>query len=166
MPEPPSHPSLSPQPPAPPPPQSGNAVVFAPGVWIAPANLRFAFSRSSGPGGQAVNKLSTRAELRVAVRDIHGMDDHAAARLRASAGRRLTQEDEIIIQAETYRSQLDNKQACLDRLDSMVKQALIRPKKRRKTKLSRSMIEKRLESKRRQSQKKSGRGDRRVRDGD
>src|SRR5690606_23893594 len=88
--------------------QSTSRVEFAPGVSVARSDLRFTFSRSGGPGGQAVNKLSTRAELRVAVDAIEGVDDAAAARLRRLAGKRLNQSDEIVLHAETYRSQLDN----------------------------------------------------------
>ena len=62
--------------------------------------------------------------------------------------------NEILIEAETYRSQLDNKQACIERLESIIKQAMVRPKVRRKKKPSRGMIEKRLESKRRIGEKK------------
>jgi ribosome-associated protein len=128
---------------------------IAPGVRIAPGGRRFTFSRSSGPGGQAVNKLSTRATLRVAVADLRGLDEHAAHRLRTLAGARLTQGDEIVISSDTSRSQLDNKNACVARLAAMVRQALVRPKIRKKRKPTRSMIEKRLKSKRRQSEKKS-----------
>ena len=127
---------------------------FGPGVWIERDALRFDFSRASGPGGQAVNKLSTRAQLHVSVRDIRGMDDHAAARLRRLAGKRLTLDDELLIQAQTHRSQHDNKQACIDRLRELVAAALVRPKTRKKSKPTRGMIERRLESKRRQSHKK------------
>ena len=137
---------------------------IAPGVRIAPGGLRFTFSRSSGPGGQAVNKISTRATLRVAVADILGLDDHAAHRLRTAAGARLTKGDEIVISADTSRSQLDNKNECIARLAAMVRQAMVRPKIRKKRKPTRSMIEKRLKSKRRHSEKKGQRRGDRSRD--
>ena len=139
------------------------AAEFGPGVWIARNDLQFTFSRSSGPGGQAVNKLSTRATLRVQVQAIHGLDDAARDRLRALAGKRLTQRDEILIDAETHRSQLDNKLATLEKLTGMVRSAMKRPKVRRKSKPTRSMIEKRLASKRRASEKKSLRQSKRTR---
>lgn len=126
----------------------GNLEIAA-GVLVRRHALRFAFSRASGPGGQAVNKLSTRAELRVLIADIEGLPPDAADRLRTIAGQRLTQADEIVLHAQDSRSQLDNKQACLDRLAVMIRSALVRPKRRRKTKPSRSKVEKRLESKRR-----------------
>jgi ribosome-associated protein len=138
-------------------------IEFGNGVWIAKGDLQFTFSRSSGPGGQAVNKLSTRATLRVTVKSIQGLDEAARDRLRALAGKRLTQADEILIDAETHRSQLDNKIACLEKFTNMVRSAMKRPKVRRKSKPTRSMIEKRLASKRRTGEKKSLRQSRRTR---
>jgi ribosome-associated protein len=143
-----------------------NALHFASEVWLSPRDLQFTFSRSSGPGGQAVNKLSTRAQLRVPISKIHGMSDSSAARLRRLAGRRLTADDQILIEAETYRSQLDNKQACIERLTAMVKQALIAPKVRKKKRPTRSMIEKRLKTKRQRSEAKTRRRSRRKRNSD
>jgi ribosome-associated protein len=133
------------------------AQVLAPGVWIAADGLRFTFTRSSGPGGQSVNKLSTRAQLRVSVTDIVGLDDSALTRLRRLAGQRLTTEDEIVIQAQTYRSQLDNRRACVERLAELVARAARPPKKRRRTRPSRAMIERRLAAKKERSDKKSRR---------
>jgi ribosome-associated protein len=141
--------------------QPESALELAPGVWIARSDLDFTFSRSSGPGGQAVNKLSTRAQLRVAVGVIQGLDEPAAARLRRLAGKRLTQEDEILLEAQTYRSQLDNKQLAIERLQQLVTAALVRPKVRRKKKPTRAMKEKRLAGKRLQSEKKQSRREKR-----
>ena len=141
-------------------PESG---VLAPGVTVRPGGLHFVFSRASGPGGQAVNKISSKATLRVAVRDIVGLDEHALARLRHLAGRRLTIEDEIVISAETSRSQLDNKLECIERLRALVLEARQKPKQRKKSKPTRAMVRKRLESKKRQSQKKNLRRSKRVR---
>lgn len=130
---------------------------MARGVRAAPGALRFSFARGSGPGGQNVNKVSTRAELRVAVRDLIGMDEAAANRLRQFAGKRLTREDEIVLHAGEYRSQRDNREACLQRLRELVAKAIIVPRTRRKTKPSRGSKERRLQSKRLTSEKKAGR---------
>ena len=127
------------------------------GVTIAAADVTFSFSRSSGPGGQAVNKLCTRAELRVVVEAIDGLSELVRRRLRDLAGRRLNKADEIIIVAETERSQLDNRRECVKRLRDLVAQALAVPKKRRPTRPSRSSIEKRLETKRQKSGRKQSR---------
>ena len=138
-------------------PGSEGVLELGPGVTIAAADVAFSFSRSSGPGGQAVNKLSTKAELRVAVEAIAGLSDLVRGRLRDLAGRRLTKADEILIAAETERSQLDNRRECIKRLGDLVARALAVPKKRRPTRPSRSSIEKRLETKRRQSGRKQTR---------
>ena len=130
---------------------------LAPGVVAAPGALRFTFSRGSGPGGQKVNKVNTRAELRVQVTELIGLDYDAANRLRQFAGRRLTREDEIVIHASETRSQRDNREACLERLRELVAKAIVRPKTRRKTKPSRGAKERRLQSKRQESEKKARR---------
>jgi ribosome-associated protein len=120
-------------------------------VTVASGDARFSFSRSSGPGGQAVNKLSTRAELRVRVEAIIGLSELVQQRLRTLAGRRLTGGDEILITAESERSQLDNRRACVERLRALVTEALAVPKPRRPTKPSRGSVQKRLDTKRRRS---------------
>jgi ribosome-associated protein len=136
---------------------SSSAIDLAPGVTIPKREIRFAFSRASGPGGQAVNKLSTRAELRVEISAIHGLDEAARDRLRRLAGQRLTASDEIIFTAQTHRSQLDNKQACLDRLCDLVARAARQPTVRKKKKPTRAMKENRLQGKRETAQRKAGR---------
>jgi len=138
-------------------PGSRGPLELAPDVWIAAAEVRFTFSRSGGPGGQAVNKLSTRAELRVAVDSIEGLSQQVRTRLRALAGRRLTQGDEIVIVAESERSQLDNRRAAVDRLRALVADALAIPKPRRPTRPTRGAVEKRLDAKRRTGVRKQQR---------
>jgi len=141
----------------PPPPAPDNLVPLAPGVSAEPSALRYSFSRSGGPGGQAVNKLATKAELRIRVGDLRGLDEAAAGRLRRLAGSRLTQADEIIVVAETHRSQLDNRRACLTKLQAMVTEAARTPKPRKKRRPSRAQIERRLEAKRQRAERKQSR---------
>jgi len=131
--------------------------VIAPGVSVPRAALRFTFVRARGPGGQAVNKVSTAAQLHVAVEAVKGLDDAARARLRTLAGHRLTREDDLTFRSETHRSQLDNRRACLARFRQLVVQAQRPPKVRRKKKPTRAMIQRRLDRKRRQSEKKQRR---------
>lgn len=133
------------------------AVELAGDAWVDPAELRFSFSRAGGPGGQAVNKLSTRAELRLDVEAIVGLSPEARARLRRLGGRRLTAGDELVFSAATYRSQLDNRRACVERLRALVVEALKVPKERKPTRPSRTSVEKRLAQKRRVSGKKGTR---------
>ena len=137
--------------------QSDSDIALGRGIHIKRNDLRYAFSRSGGPGGQNVNKLNTRAELRISVINIIGMNDTALDRLRTLAGRRLTKNDEIVIHAESSRSQLDNKNNCLERLRELVTRAASAPKPRKKKKPTKAMIERRLEKKRKQSEKKTRR---------
>jgi len=132
-------------------------VQLAPGVWVAKSNLVWSFSRSSGPGGQNVNKVNTKAELRMAVSAPDGLDDRARERLRNLAGGRMTQEDEIVIQCDEGRSQRGNRRIALERLCELVGQAAAVPKRRRKTRPSRGAIERRLERKRERAEKKERR---------
>lgn len=128
----------------------------APGVRVAEGALRFGFVRSSGPGGQNVNKLSTKAVLRVALRDLP-MHPEALGRLRASAGHRLVGEmpdDELLISADGSRSQEANRQQTLDELRRLLVEAQRRPKKRRPTKPSYGSKQRRLAGKKIASEKK------------
>ncbi len=134
-----------------------NSIPLAPGVTIAPADVRVSFSRSGGPGGQAVNKLSTKAELRVHLVAIQGLSDAAMVRLRRLAGQRLTQEDELVIHADTNRSQRRNREEAMDRFRELVLRAATPPKRRKKTKPSKGAIERRLQAKREHSEKKQRR---------
>ena len=136
---------------------SAGTFELAPGVWIDPDQLGFTFARSGGPGGQAVNKLSTQAQLRVSVASIHGLPPPARDRLRRLAGARLVQGDQLLITSSEHRSQLANRRACLRRLRKLVAAALVAPRPRKPTRPSRAAVEKRLATKRRLSQKKEGR---------
>ncbi len=133
------------------------AIDLAEGVWATRRDLRYAFSRSGGPGGQAVNKLATKAELRVEVGRIVGLSGAACRRLRTLAGRRLTRDDELVLVATGTRSQLENKRACLARLRALVADARKVPRKRKPTRPTRAAKEKRLAQKRVVAKKKEAR---------
>jgi|GEM_PF-41260 ribosome-associated protein len=134
-----------------------NAIRFGNGVWTLPGDLRWSFARSGGPGGQNVNKVSTKAELRLALAAIRNFRPEHFERLRSIAGRYLTASEEILITADDTSSQLDNRAACLARLRSVVEAATTRPKTRKKTKPSRGSKERRLKAKRVASDKKQRR---------
>jgi ribosome-associated protein len=135
-------------------------VDLAPGVRVPSDALRIQYARSSGPGGQNVNKLNTRAELWAPVLEIVGLSPSAIQRLKRLAGKRLTRDGMIHLVAQTERSQERNREAVLDRLRLMIQEALIEPKPRRPTKPSRAAKRRRLESKRRRGEIKSKRGGR------
>ncbi len=132
-----------------------SGIEIAPGVTVAPDGLRIQFSRSSGPGGQNVNKLSTRAQLWIRIDAITGLTDRARQRLRQQAGSRLTQNDELHLSADEYRSQESNRQAVMDRLRQMILAARREPRVRRKTRPTRAAREKRLTAKKQRGQIKS-----------
>jgi len=126
----------------------------APGVRIARAELRWHFARSGGPGGQNVNKVNTKAELRVRPEALLGLASRALWRLKEQNANRLTHDGDLLLSADDSRSQERNRQSCLERLREMIVVAQVEPKPRRKTKPSRSSKERRLNEKRAHSEKK------------
>ena len=107
------------------------------------------FVRSSGPGGQNVNKLSTAVQLRFNVRRSPSLPNDVALRLMRLAGSRLTKDGVLIITAQSHRTQERNRQDARDRLIDLIRQAAVVPVKRRKTKPTKASKEKRIESKKR-----------------
>ena len=129
--------------------------MYAPAV---PENeIRLEFARSSGPGGQNVNKVSSKAQLRWHVGGSQAFTNEQKALIRAYAGNRLTKDDEIALAAESERSQLQNKEEAIRRLQDLVRLALTPRKKRKPTKVSRAQKRQRLEHKRLAGEKKRNR---------
>lgn len=118
--------------------------------------LKFAFVRASGPGGQNVNKRATKCQLRVLLDDIP-LKPGPRARLVDLAGASLTDAGEILIQDDSTRSANRNRTACMDRLRELVARALVVPKKRRPTKPGRGAIQRRIDAKKQQGEKKQRR---------
>lgn len=135
-------------------PRSG--VEIAPGVVVPEAVLHWSASRSSGPGGQNVNKVSSRMELRLALADLP-LSPRVIDRLARLAGRKVTDQGELVILADEHRSQPRNKGAALDRLRELIVQAKVEPKIRRATKPTRGSQERRIEAKKGRSQVKAQR---------
>ena len=130
---------------------------IAPGVRVGGAGIRFQYARSSGPGGQNVNKLNTKAELWIALEDIDGLSHAALDRLRKLAGASLTMHDEIHLSNDSTRSQSANRRLLLEALRQLILRARREPKIRRKTKPTGASIQRRLQHKHRRSQIKGSR---------
>jgi ribosome-associated protein len=126
-------------------------------ISIADSELDERFVRASGPGGQNVNKVSTAVELRFNVLS-SSLPDEVRMRLIALAGKRINQEGVLLIDSREHRTQAQNREAARARLAALIQAATIRPKKRTKTKPTKAAKERRIESKKKRSQIKAGRG--------
>ena len=133
-------------------------------ITIKTAEIRFDFVRSSGPGGQNVNKVASAVQLRFDIRNSTSIPDEIKPRLIKLAGKRVNSEAVLLIDARTSRSQSQNRAEALDRLKTLILKALHKPKPRRKTKPTAASKEKRLRSKKMRGNLKRLRGN--VKDGD
>lgn len=130
---------------------------LAPGVWIPVDAIQWSQSRSSGPGGQNVNKTESKAELRLDVRTIEGLSLRAQDRFIELAGSRLGEDMTLLITCDETRSLRQNRELALERLRDLTIEAQAVPKPRRATKPSRGAVRRRLETKRHTSDKKQDR---------
>lgn len=134
-------------------------------IVIPAAALEWQFVRSSGPGGQHVNRTSSKAILRFdATRSPHLPED-VRQRLLARERPRLTDDGWLVIVSQVHREQPRNAAECLDKLSRMLERALVTPKIRRRTKTPRAAVARRLEGKQRRSRTKQLRGRPEVRRG-
>ena len=127
---------------------------ITPTIAIREEELRFEFIRSSGPGGQNVNKVATAVQLRFDAARSPSISEGVLRRLIMIAGKRMTTDGILLITARRHRTQLKNRDEALERLVELVRKAAVAPKKRRKTKPTVVSKERRLEGKRRKSKVK------------
>ena len=123
-----------------------------------PANeLRFQYARSSGPGGQNVNKVNTKAILHWAVCETPSLPFAIRNRLIQQCRNRINEQSELVLSSDRFRTQASNREDCLDRLRALIQTAATPPRIRKKTRKPRRANEARLKDKKAQSQKKNQR---------
>ena len=130
-------------------------------IAIPDEELEWKFIRSSGPGGQNVNKVASAVQLRFLLPQNTSLPAAVRSRLQRLAGQRLVDDGSILLSARTERSQEQNRRAALERLADLVRAALIEPKIRKKTRPTRASKERRIDTKKRRAgtkRQRSGRG--------
>jgi ribosome-associated protein len=133
------------------------ALIVSEQIEIPDEEFEWKFVRSSGPGGQNVNKVSSAVQLRFLLPRNTSLPGAVRGRLRRLAGRKLVDDGSILIAARSERSQEQNRRAALERLAELIRAALIEPKIRKKTRPTRASTERRIESKKRRAGTKRSR---------
>ena len=133
-------------------------------VRIPRSELTFQFSRSGGPGGQNVNKLNTRVQMRWNIETTASLRDDVLERLKSRARRRINAEGELIITSQRYRDQARNIDDCIEKLSELVRECAQKPVPRKPTKPSAGARRRRLEAKKQRSQRKQSRKPPRLED--
>jgi len=121
---------------------------------IPESELRFVYIRADGPGGQNVNKVSTAVQLRFDVAGSPSLTEDVKERLARLAGRRMTRDGFIVIEARRYRAQEKNREAAIERFRALVEKAQKQPKPRKRTRPTKASQEHRLKEKKRKAEKK------------
>ena len=119
---------------------------ITPSIHIDERELQLEFVRASGPGGQNVNKVATAVQLRYDLR-ASSMPEDIKSRLNSIAGKRVTNEDVLVLEARRFRTQEQNREDAIQRFVELVRRAAVRPKPRRKTKPTHASQEKRVKVK-------------------
>jgi ribosome-associated protein len=128
-----------------------------PNLQVPLDEIQFSFVRSSGPGGQNVNKVNTKAVLRWPVKQTTSIPDGVRHRFMDRYANRITVEGDLVLTSQQFRDQGQNERDCLDKLREMIAAVAVPPKRRKKTKPTKASIRRRVEGKRVHSQKKQSR---------
>jgi ribosome-associated protein len=126
-------------------------------VLIPESEFEWSYVRSGGPGGQNVNKVASKAVLRWDLANSPSVPEEVKARLRTQQRRRITSAGELVLNSQRFRDQDRNRQDCLEKLGEMIRQALVAPTPRKKTKPSRGARQARLRDKRHRATAKAAR---------
>jgi ribosome-associated protein len=134
------------------------ALRLAGGTIVIPSDaLAWQFARSAGPGGQHVNRTSSKAMLRFVVRQSPYLPTEVRTRLEEQQRSRLTAEGDLVISSQRFRDQPRNVADCLAKLSAIIERAAVRPTPRRATKIPRAAVARRLATKRHRAETKRGR---------
>jgi ribosome-associated protein len=134
------------------------ALIISPNLVIPDEDLEWKFIRSSGPGGQNVNKVSSAAQLRFLLPQNVSLPAAVKNRLRRLAGQKLIDDGSILFKSMSERSQEQNRRAAEARLEALIRAALVEPKIRKKTRPTKGSQERRIDSKKRRGATKQARG--------
>jgi len=126
-------------------------IEITPSLQIDERELQIDFVRASGPGGQNVNKVATAAQLRFDL-NASSLPEETKKRLIHLAGRRITSEGVLLIEAKRFRTQEQNREDAIQRFVDLVRRSLVRPKARKKTKPTKASKEERLREKKRRGE--------------
>jgi len=126
-------------------------------ISIDESELQIDFVRASGPGGQNINKVATAVQLRFDILDSKSLPEEVKARLIKLAGKRVTQDGVLVIEAKRFRTQEKNREDALARLFALIQKALEKPTSRKKTKPTKASQELRLKGKKRRGEIKRAR---------
>ncbi|MFN8403130.1 MAG: alternative ribosome rescue aminoacyl-tRNA hydrolase ArfB [Anaerolineales bacterium] len=131
-------------------------IQISPSIHIHESELHFDYIRASGPGGQNVNKVATAVQLRF---DTHAssLPEEIKLRLTRLAGKRMTDDGVLLIEAKQFRTQEKNREDAIQRFVELIRKATVKPKLRKKTKPTKASKEKRLQSKKQRGEIKKSR---------